>query len=834
MIHPRVRLVIAVRAIGLALLIAFQVIAASAQLPVAGQAPVAPPYQWPRSHDYDVQHYRIVLSFDWSRKSIEGETTINLRPFKNNLKEIELDAGNMTINSVKLARGAPLKYRYENKEKLFVALDRSYPANGDLAITINYSATPKKGLTFITPDQSEPNRPHQIWSQGQTEDNHHWFPCYDYPNDKATAELISTVEEKYQVISNGEMVSVQANPAKKTKTWHWKMDRPFSSYLVSIVVGEFSTIKDRFKNVQVLSYVYPDQIENARLSFAKTGQMMAFFSQTIGYDYPHSRYAQTTVRDFGGGMENITATTLTDLTVYDRRALLDLSADGLLAHELAHTWFGNMLTCRDWGELWLNESFATFFDALWTEHDKGKDNYLYQTYGNQQAYFQSWSQGYRRPISTRRYINPDSVFDNYSYARGGAVLSMLRFVLGDESFFKAISHYVKKHQWQIVETQNLVVAIEEATGQNLQWFFDEWIYKMGHPEFEITSKYDEAARSLKLNVKQTQKPDEKRPWFASPEYFTMPVEIAITTSAGEQVHRVMIDRREMEFTFPANSKPLIINFDRGNHLIKSVKFDRGEEELAYQLLHDSDVMGRVLAAGELKASRSQAATKALAEATSRDKFWGVRVEAVKALSQLKTDASKAALIDSLKDKDSRVRATALQGLALFKDPKLASMYSNIIATDQSYFAIAEATKALGQSGSPQAYETLVAALNMQSWQDTIRAGALAGLAALKDSRALDIGLKYAAPGNAPGVRQAALAIVAEVGKGNDKSLAVILSALNEASLNVRVAALQALSTLGDARAIPALEDLAKTGDLPDLVKQWLNYTLARIRSANKK
>ena len=234
-------------------------------------------------------------------------------------------------------------------------------------------------------------------------------------------------------------------------------------------------------------------------------------------------------------------------------------------------------------------------------------------YGNQQGYFQAWNQGNRRPIVTVRYSDPDELFDAYAYPRGGAVLSMLRFVLGEESFWKAINHYVKKNQWQNVETSDLNAAIEEATGQNLSWFFDEWVYRMGHPEFEITSSYD-GSKSLKLTVKQTQKPDDKRPWFRSPDFFTMPVDIAVTTGSGEKIHRVWIDKPEKEFTFEVDSKPLIVNFDRGNYIIKQVKFNRSDDELAYQLLHDSDTMGRVLAAIALKGHPGDAVTKAAAEA----------------------------------------------------------------------------------------------------------------------------------------------------------------------------------------------------------------------------
>jgi len=833
MIHVRFLRMRPVRFAALVLILALSTFSSVAQNPAPpSQAPAAPPYSWPRSHNYDVQHYRIALSFDWIKQSVIGETTITFQPFGDDLKEIEIDAGDMTIKSVKLAGGAALKYRYADNEKLYVQLDRAYAAGRDVSIAIGYAATPKQGLTFITPTEADPTRPYQIWSQGEARTNHYWFPCYDYPNDKATSELLATADEKFQVISNGALIGVQRDAANKAKTWHWKMDRPFSSYLVSIIIGQYEEVKDQFKDKPVSSYVYPGQAEDGRVSFGKLAQMVAFYSRKIGYDYPYAKYAQTMVRDFGGAMENISATTMTDNAVHDKRAALDISSDEIMSHELAHQWFGDLLTCRHWGEIWLNESFAVFFEGLWKEHDKGKDDFLYGMYGKQQGYFLAWNLGDRRPIVTVRYSDPDALFDAYAYPRGGAVLSMLRFVLGEESFWKAINHYVKKNQWQNVETSDLNSAIEEATGQNLSWFFDEWVYRMGHPKFEITSSYD-GSKSLKLTVKQTQKPDDKRPWFPSPDFFTMPVDIAVTTATGEKIHRVWIDKTEKEFTFAVDSKPLIVNFDRGNYIIKQVKFDRSDDELAYQLLHDSDVMGRVLAAIELKTHTSDAAAKALAEAAARDTFWGVRIEATKGLSAFKNDASRASLIEALKDKDSRIRREAIKGLAAFKDPKLAGLFVKIINTDPSYFAIAEAARALGQSGSPQAYDELADALKLDSWQGTIRAGVLGGFAALKDPRALEAGLKYATPANPTNLRSAAFQILAEAGKGNDRALETLLSVLKEKSLQTRFNALQAIGKLGDQRAIPALEELAKSSDIPAFARQ-IAGAINQIKNANKK
>lgn len=817
----------ALQSIALVSVILLTLLNVQGQSPGAGQAPAI---NWPRSHTYDVQHYRINVSFDWKSKSVEGETAITLRPYANGLTEIELDAGEMTINSVKLDSGASLRFRYEGNEKLFIALDRDYRALSDITLKINYKATPRFGLTFITPNQFDPDRPFQIWSQGQARTNHYWFPCYDHPNDRATSEMIATVDEKYQVISNGTLVDVKENASARTRTWHWKMDQPFSSYLISIIVGKYAEVKGDYKGIPVSSYVYPDKLEDGKVSFGKLPQMVAHFSEVLDFDYPHSKYAQTMVRDFGGAMENITATTMTDTAMHDSRASSDVSSDGIVSHELAHTWFGNMITCKDWSELWLNESFATFFESVWLERDKGKSDYFYEMHKNQQAYYQAWWQGARRPIVTLRYSDPDALFDTYAYPRGAAVINMIRFVLGEELFWKAMRHYVKKYQWQVVETQNLVQAIEEATGQNLQWFIDQWVYKMGHPEFEITSSYDSGARKLKLSIRQTQKPEGKHPWFDSPDYFTMPVDIAVTTQSGEKIHRVWIDKKEMDITLEADSDPLIINFDRGNYIIKQVKFPAGDQALAHQLLNDTDVTGRLRAAIELGRSRTDSAVKALSEAARRDSFWGVRLEATKALSPIRNSVSREALLDVVKDTDSRIRRQAVEALALFEDAQMADLYLNLIKSDRSYFVVAEAAKALGRTRSPQAYDALIATLAEPSWQDTIRAGALTGLALLKEARSLDFAFQYSKPGHALTVRGAALLLLGKAGQGNERAIETLTSALTEPSAQVRYFAAQALGELGDERAIPVLEEAVKKENTT-FVRQWISYAITQIKQA---
>jgi len=491
-----------------------------------------PPVRYMPNRDYDMRHIALDLRFDWEREQVLGMATLSFSPLNNNLRQVEFDAANMTISSVRLASGVQLTFMMDvTREKLRVNLDRVYQSEDVLHVVISYhtngptsaSAFGRGGLTFIKPTVDEPNKPRQIWSQGESEWNHDWFPCFDYPNDFSTTELTATVDKPFTVISNGKLVEKKLN-SDGTQTFHWKMEEPHASYLTSIVVGEFALVEQSNKNTPIISYVYSNQVEEAKVTVARVPEMMRFFEERTGVKYPNAKYGQSFVYGLGGGMENITATTLSDQTIHDARSELDRTEDGLLSHELAHSWFGNNVTCRSWADLWLNESFAVYMAGLWNEHSLGRDDFLYLNIkGDHDGYLNAWAKGVKRPVVTRNYFEPDALFDIYAYARGGAVLHMLRTWLGNEQWWRALNYYLRKHAHQPVETEEFRIAVEESTGQPFDWFFEEWVYKMGHPVFRVTQIFDPNANTLTLKIRQEQKID---PTSAYPqtEYFQTPVE----------------------------------------------------------------------------------------------------------------------------------------------------------------------------------------------------------------------------------------------------------------------------------------------------------------------
>jgi aminopeptidase N len=810
-----------------------------------------PPTQYIPAHDYDQRNIKLDLRFNWDQEQAIGTATITLAPTVKDLRRVDFDAAYMTVSGVTLAAGIPLKFEYDaTKANLSVSLDRAYQPTDELTVLISYhtnQAPPEKrtglgggGLNFIKPRPDDPTRPKQIWSQGEAESNHLWFPCFDHPNDFATTEIVATVEKPLTVVSNGKLIETKENP-DGTRTFDWKIDAPHATYLTSIIVGEFATVTGEYAGIPVITNVYRNEVEEGKVTAARLPEMVKFFSEKTGVKYPYAKYAQTTVRDFGGGMENISATTQTDNMIHDARTELDSTSDSLQSHELAHQWFGDYLTCRSWSDVWLNESFATYFQAMWDEHLLGHDDFLYlDVKSNQDQYYQAWSRGQRRPIVTKNYAGPDSVFDTYAYPRGGAVLHMLRTFLGEDNWWRSINHYLTKYAHQPVETAQFRIAIEETTGQPMDWFFDEWLYKMGHPIFRVTQDYDAANKALSLKVTQEQHPDPESQ-YPQVTFFQTPVDIQIGTANSTRVERVQIQAKaEQTFKFAVDSQPLLVSFDYGGTLIKELVFVKTTRELLYQLGHDQDVLGRIWALSQLaplmrddktSAVDRQSIVKALSDAATKDQFWGTRLEAAAFLNGSKE--AKDALLTATKDANSRVRARAVSSLAAIKDPALADIYAQLL-DDKSYAVIRAAAIALGQTRSPGAYDSLAKLVEMSSWRDTIRASALSGLGALGDKRAIDFGFKYYAAGNPAGVRSAALALLGATGKDNPRTFPLISSALNEGferrNFGLLFGAAEALISLGDERGLTTFQELTKkAATSPQLVSALSAYE-ARLRA----
>ncbi len=789
-----------------------------------------PPARNLPAHDYDLRHVKLDLRFDWAREQAVGTAALTFAPTVAALGRVEFDAANMTVSGVRSSAGTTLKFETDERAgKLRVQLERAYQPGQERTVVVAYhtngrvktlgSGNYAQGLVFNQPQPADPLSQRQIYSQGESEFNHYWFPSYDHPDDFASSELLATVEQPLSVVSNGRLVEVQEN-ADQTRTFHWLMEQPHANYLTSIVVGQYVPVEQMGAGVPVVSYVYPGEIVEGRLTTARLADMVRFFAARTGVKYPYAQYAQVMVHNFPGGMENISATTQTDTMIHDARTELDQTSDSLQAHELAHQWFGDLVTCRDWSDIWLNEGFATYFEALWDEHLLGRDEFLYTDIRADQAtYLRAWANKQRRPIVTKNYSDPEAVFDLYAYQRGGAVLHMLRFVLGDEQWWRGINLYLTKNAHQPVATAQLQSAMEEAAGQKLDWFFDEWVYKMGHPVFRVVEKYDEPRGLLTLTVQQEQRPDLDSA-YPQATYFRMPVAIEIGTAHGTRIERVQLAPvAAQSFDFKVDGQPLLVNFDYGSTLIKQLRFDKPTTALLYQLAHDDDVLGRVWALNQLRVALRGAGTSeveqqrivdACATVVTTDKFWGVRVEAANALGGLPGERVRQSLLAATKDQNAQVRARAFAALGERREPKLANLFVAALS-DQSYAVVGAAAGALGRTKAAGAYDALVKLLGVQSWREKTQAAALNGLGELGDKRALDVALRYAGPEHATEVRKAAVHLLGAIGQNDPRVLPVLLQALHQSFANegfpLGEAAAETIYNLDDVAGLKSLRDV---------------------------
>ncbi|MCH8066238.1 MAG: HEAT repeat domain-containing protein [Chloroflexi bacterium] len=803
-----------------------------------GQKPFGLPGDTPhyaRDRLVDVQHIKLDIDVDIENKRIEGVARTMFRPINDGLSHVEFDAVEMEIESVRIqGRRTAARYSYDGA-KLRIELGRGRKTGERITTVVRYSASPRRGLYFVAPDEGYPDKPLQVWSQGQDEDSRHWFPCVDFPNEMATSELAVTVPKPMIAVCNGRLLRVTERGRKRT--YRWRQDQPHVAYLVSLAAGDFAEISERVDGLPVQYYVPRGREADGKRALARTPRMLRFFSERIGIKYPYAKYAQVIVSDFiFGGMENVSATTLTENILHDRRAHPDIfdAGDGLVAHELAHQWFGDLLTCRDWAHGWLNEGFATYFDALFTEHQRGVDEFRLQMRRNGQVYMGEDARRYRRPIVSNTYTEPIDLFDRQFYEKGSWALHMLRYQLGDDLFWKAIRHYAAKHRGGNVTTPDLQRAIEESTGRNLDEFFDQWLYGAGHPQLTVAFEYDSSAKQGKLTVTQTQSADH-----GSREVFRTPVDVSFAIGRGEQSFRIQLTEREQSFYFPLPSRPKMVRFDPGGWLLKALEFQRDPEMLTYQLKNDDDVLGRIDAAANLAKLATAEAVAALKAAVQNDAFWGVQAEAARALGTINTPEAQEALIDCLDAGHARARRAVVAALGSFRDEppdhrgaKAAAALQRLLDDgDASYYVEAEAAAALGKTRSDRAFATLERTLEKESHNNVIRVRAFEGFSELRDERALPIAMEWTAYGKPYQARDAAATCLSKLARFIDRKEPArdrLIELLDDPWLRTRLTAVAGLVHLGESEAIPALEQRAAR-ELDGRVIRSCREAAARLR-----
>ena len=663
------------------------------------------PVRFERSRDYDAQHYRISLTFDLDRKYFEGENRIVLTPLKDEFLKCVLDAEELVVDAVTDQRNQPLQFEQTDRH-LIVHFPRAYSYGEQVTFTVRYHATdPQYGLFF---DEERPANPLMVSTVSWPENAHHWIPCYDFPNDKVTNELIVTVARGNKVLSNGALVGVTEDENKGTVTWHWSQELPHPTYLFMLAIGPFAVIEDSLGSLPVNYWVYEKDVQDAAWIFEKTPYMINYFNNLFQYQYPWAKYDQVTTPRQGGGAEATSATVLGQGIIHDRRAEQDFSWERVVAHEIAHQWWGDLITLRTWSHTWLNESFATYCDYLYTRFDKGEDEGAFDLLGKKNQYLREAHTEYIRPIVFDRYDRPQDNFDSHTYPKGAAVLHMLRFIMGDEPFFRTLSHFLHKYEFQSVDTHDFMISVKEVTGQNLDWFFEQFVFRPGHPVFDVGYSWDERSNTLRLRVAQLQDTSKRVP------IYTIPVIIGIVTAEGRRSEKVWLRQQEELFEFNLPKKPLMVRFDEGNYLLKEWTFDKDVDELLYQLGSD-DVIGRLWAISQLERSvDSSRVVNGLIDRACNDAFWAVRRGAVEMLGGLRRQEDIELFRDMSRDENSRVRTSAMRALGEYSRPDLLPFYRERFSLDDSYLARAEALRAIGICGDRSQIPFLEQAMKMSS------------------------------------------------------------------------------------------------------------------------
>jgi aminopeptidase N len=792
-----------------------------------------------------VNHIFLDLKLDIPNKSFQGICKIILTPIRTDITELTLDAVNLGIKSV-LIKNISQPFDYEG-EKLIIKLLQTLSAE-QTEIEIHYQVNqPQRGLYFIQPDEYYPDKSVQVWTQGEDEDSRFWFPCFDYPGQLATSEIRVQIPKPLIAVSNGELIQLEDQGTEQI--YHWSQKQIHPTYLMTLAVGNFAELTDHYQEIPVTYYVEKGREADGLRSMGKTPKMIEFFAETFGYPYPFPKYAQVCVDDFiFGGMENTSTTLLTDRCLLDERAALDnRNTESLVAHELAHQWFGDLVVIKHWSHAWIKEGMASYSEVLWTDAEYGKADAAYYLLGEARNYLEEDSSRYRRPIVTNIYREAIELYDRHLYEKGACVYHMIRSILGEKLFTKAIHTFVQDNAHKTVETIDLLRAIEKSTGFNLLWLFDQYVFRGGHPEYKISYSWDQDNHLAKLTVVQTQVKEDEKSDFKN--LFDLKIPITFNYLQAGQVQsktfNLRIHEREQSFYLPLEVKPDFISFDVKNYFLKTVELDYPVAELKAQLKYDPDPVSRIYAAIALAKKGGLEVVEALKESLTQDPFWGVRVEVADQLANIKLDQAGDALIAGLSNENPKVRRAIISSLSKVKTQASYDTLKHCLEIGEtSYYAEAAAASGLGSliSGNlkhqkEEAIALLKSVLEQRSgWNEVVRCGAINGLSQLKTSgTAVEIILSYTALGVPQPLRLGAIRALGGVSTGQtpDKLTEILdrLAAIAQESFFLtQVAVANALGQMETPKAINILQSLAD--QTPDgRVRRLAEEAIAKVQKS---
>ncbi len=794
-------------------------------------APLDSPEHRKYAPDKEVKVLHLVLDVtpDFKKRTIEASTIIRFKPVIKPARELSLDAVGLDIHSVTSTE--KIQAWQVTSDHLVITFASPAPADHEASVTIAYHAEPELGLYFRTPEMGYKEGDTHLFSQGEAIEARHWYPCFDSPNEKFTSEVTCHVPEGMTVVSNGRLVSETKAASSGMVAFHWSQEKPHANYLITLVAGYFKRIEDRHNNVELAFLTPPSEIREAMGSFRDTRDIMEFFEGEIGVAYPWPKYYQVCVNDFvAGGMENTSATTLTDNTLFTDASGNIRNSEGLVSHEMAHQWFGDLVTCKEWSDLWLNEGFATFYAHLYDGHKNGRDSMLYGFYHDAAGILGVANDN--TPIVHHTYDSPMDMFGYLAYPKGGWVLRMLRSQLGDDLYRLSIKTYLERHLYGNVVTEDLRSVIEELSGRSFDQFFDQYVYHAHHPEISAGYEWDEKTKLAKISIHQNQKLDE------NVLLFNFPLPVRFKGAFGTIDRTIQVRQKEEDFYFPLDSAPEIVRLDPGLTLLAKTTFNPPSPMLHAQLADDSDVIGRILAVEQLSGRKDNDSVTRLAHVLTHDSFYGVRVEASKALRSIHSDEALEALLAARDQSDARVRRQVAQDLDGFYRDTVRLAAKTVLDQEKNPEILAAAIHSLGRYASPETRQTLIRFLNTNSYKELLADAAVAAIRLQDDPSFVEPLLdtlsereaEFTSRGYAEGLRTVAYLARNEEKKGRVREF--LLGKLNHKKQAVRVAAINALGTLGDPKALAALETFA-TASAQSPWRSAAEQAVSQLRAARR-
>ncbi|TDU80844.1 aminopeptidase N [Prosthecobacter fusiformis] len=763
---------------------------------------ITPGRKYARDRRVDIEHLKLDVTPDFVRRTVAGTMTMTFSPIGLPLDKLELDAVDLAIADVQVT-GAQLAEWVRSADKLALIFAAPIAPGTHISITIQYSAEPTRGLYFRTPEMGYKPGDTQVWTQGEADLHRFWFPCYDYPNERFTSEVICHAPKGMEVVSNGRLLST--TDAGDLTTWHWLQDKPHVNYLIALAAGFFHKIEDKAGTIPLALLVPPSHKDQAANAFADTRKIIEFFEKEIGVPFPWDKYYQVFCHDFlAGGMENTSCTFEASSLLFNSDTENLRSLYWLDAHETAHQWFGDLVTCRDWSHLWLNEGFASYYTVLYEEEKNGHDAMLYSLWQEAEDVLDAKD---TRPTVWRDYGDPMQQFDTRVYPKGAWILHMLRSQLGPDLYRLAIRTYLERHRNGIVSTDDLHKIVEEVSGLSFDAFFDQWLYHGGFPELKVDYAWDAATKQAKITVKQTQKVTDQARLFQ----FPLPVGFTVKGQKEPLKFTMKITQAEEEFYFALPAQPELLRVDPDYTVLAKVDFTPPGDMLDKQLA--SDVIGRLLAATHLGTRKDQASVDKLAALLKEDPMEAIRTQAARSLAKIANPAARAALIASLPGQpNARCRLAVVEALSSIPHPDAQQALMKHAETEKNPGILTAIIRSWGTRPGDAAVATALARqLTTPSYQNAIAAAAISAYRAqdepsatpaiLKTLQEDPLGFRTRDYANALDT----LAFLSRKEENRDEIRSFLINHLTHPKEELRTAAAKALGVLRDPKALAVLQ-----------------------------